>query len=142
MVLALERRYGIGKDKTFSYKWPGLEEKSIHPFLRGYIDGDGCVGIYQTPQKTSYLHISFVGVSGFIEPVLQYLPPGGRSHNLRTANRLIEVRWNGRNAWDLGQWLYSAASALPSSEKMKKFMDYAYEVKKNPPLWMQRRKEV
>ena len=43
MVKDLEK-YGIVRNKTKTVYLPELEDKLIKHFIRGYIDGDGCIG--------------------------------------------------------------------------------------------------
>jgi hypothetical protein len=59
MVEDLCSKYGITPRKTLTYAWPKLASCLVSPFLRGYVDGDGCVSAYPTPQGNPMLHLSF-----------------------------------------------------------------------------------
>lgn len=45
MVAALAEHYGVTQRKTATLGRPNLAGERAAAFLRGYIDGDGCVGL-------------------------------------------------------------------------------------------------
>jgi hypothetical protein len=52
--------YGCGPRKTFNLDWPKInfDENNIRHFIRGFLDGDGCVFI---PENLRRIYIGFVG---------------------------------------------------------------------------------
>jgi hypothetical protein len=132
MVGALRDVYGIGPRKTLTYEWPEPAAGDCSAFLRGYIDGDGCVGEYQTPKGEPFLHISFVGTPAFAEGASAAIPAMGRMRVLKRCRNLAEVRYSGRHAWDAGAWLY-ADKSLYSSPKQRR---YEAHVASARPSWL------
>ncbi|GAA0801965.1 hypothetical protein Sya03_05980 [Spirilliplanes yamanashiensis] len=134
MVRDLEDRYGIVPRKTVSYRWPDLPAASRRPFLRGYVDGDGCVGIYPTPQGNPMLHLSLVGTPDFIDGAMGTIPAAGRRRRIERCVALAEARYNGRHAWAAATWLY-ADEHLFRGRKWQVFRRYAALLANDPPRW-------
>ncbi len=59
------KKYSITPNKTFTIKFPRLREDLIRHFLRGYFDGDGCVG-----ERQYWLIVSS---ECFLEYLIEYL---------------------------------------------------------------------
>ncbi len=120
------KRFNIGERKSLTYKYPGLlPKRMLRYFTRGYIDGDGCIGIYTNSRATcpsTYLLISFVGTRAFVEKINKLLPIEGNVYQIKRANNCWEIRWNGQKAVLFGTWLY-AGVPLYNSVKKEKF-DY------------------
>ena len=58
-VSEMFEKYGVVPNKTFKLMFPEfLREDLIRHFIRGYFDGDGCIGIY-TNRKYGYKNASF-----------------------------------------------------------------------------------
>jgi hypothetical protein len=116
--------FGIVRNKTLGYIFPeALPLENLAAFMRGYIDGDGCVGIYSQPGvhmiRTSLL-ISFVGTPTFVNQVNTLLPVSGNVNTLRQAKNLVEFRVYGRKAVELGKWLWRSPH-LPQYYKQEIF---------------------
>ena len=65
---------GCTPRKSLTLKFPNLSifpsKVSILHFLRGYVDGDGCLSIYLNQKKTSYrTMVSIVGTKSFLSTV-------------------------------------------------------------------------
>ncbi len=76
LVKAL-RRFGIVPRKSYGHPIPSLHDSEVAPFLRGFFDGDGCVGVYEQ-DGLRYPHWILVGrrdwlcvVRDLLEPVAQ-----------------------------------------------------------------------
>ena len=70
-------RYNIVPNKTYSYFLPiDILKKAEHfrYFLWGYIDGDGCIGIYNTSTSKDNLHVSFVCSKNMLDSIINFLP--------------------------------------------------------------------
>ncbi|MFF4791889.1 hypothetical protein ACFY2M_19470 [Streptomyces sp. NPDC001276] len=132
MVADLQRYYGIGPRKTLTYSWPGLDGPAAADFLAGYIDGDGCVGIYRTPKGEPFLHISFVGTVEFMADAQAVIPAAGKLHRLTRCKNLAEIRYSGRHAWTAGAWLYASEAA----RKSRKCQTYESHVTTTRPAWL------
>lgn len=105
--------------KTFSFKIPQYilnDEKRLKNFLIGYIDGDGCIGVYK-----NMLIISFV-----CNPIMfKQLTDNIIFKNARITDKgsVMELRLNGINAVKFGKWLYNNISVY-KSYKYNKYKDY------------------
>lgn len=132
MVADLAAHYSITSAKTLTYRWPGLSGDAAAAFLRGYIEGDGCVSVYPTPAGTPYLHISYVGTPEFVESAMAATPAKGRCRRLARCKNLAEVRYNGRNAWTIGEWLYERTDLHESA----KVLAYRNHVATAQPKWV------
>ena len=107
--------------KSLTYEYPdGLSTELIPSFIRGYIDGDGTVGTYDNGKGCKSLIICFVGTKNFINSVASIIPVSGLIRQLKARN-CWEIRWNGKKAIEVGQWVYSDQS-LYKSEKTKRFL--------------------
>ncbi|RSM56626.1 hypothetical protein DMB66_33545 [Actinoplanes sp. ATCC 53533] len=134
MIEDLRDKYGITPRKTLTYKWPPCDPSLVSPFLRGYVDGDGCVGIYPTPQGNPMLHLSFVGTPSFIQGAMAAIPAHGRCRVITRCKSLQEARYHGRHAWAAATWLY-ADTGLIRSAKQQAFAHYQQLLRTDPPKW-------
>jgi hypothetical protein len=111
--------------------------KLASAFLRGYTDGDGCVGIYPTPQGNPMLHLSFVGTPWFIHDAMRVIPADGRYRKIERCKALAEARYNGRHAWKAANWIF-ADPTLFRSAKTLSFERYQALLHQDPPAWFLR----
>lgn len=125
------KKFGVIKRKTDKLKFPSeklLNETEEHQisFLRGYIDGDGCVGVYKNKKGSEYLHISFVGTKEFITEACKFYNLKCKIVEKKHCKNLIEVRFNGKSAFKFGQILYQFGGF--ESKKYKIFKDYESQI--------------
>lgn len=117
--------YGIVPNKSLVYQFPeSLPAQHHAAFLRGYIDGDGSVGIYAQPRKQKlcyWLVISFVGTPEFVNRCAEIVPIKGNTRRIERASNLSEFRLTGGKAIELGRWLW-ADNSLPI------YKQYAFDV--------------
>lgn len=101
--------FGIVPNKTLTLRFPDyIPSEHLSAFMRGYIDGDGCVGVYTQKRlhtDTVSLLISFVATPEFMLGCLPLLPVRG-GVRAKTPN-LSEFRVYGKKAIPLGEWLWS-----------------------------------
>lgn len=100
------KKYNIVPRKSLSYKLPILDDSIFYSFLRGYIDGDGCVGIYDNGLNAKYLQISLVGTKNFIDNICKKIPIAAGILK-KTENNVYEARWYGKKAKTIGSLVYS-----------------------------------
>lgn len=63
---------GVIKNKSCIITWPEkLPEIFKYDFIRGFMDGDGCVGINYRKDKISSLRLAFVGGETFLKSLLK-----------------------------------------------------------------------
>jgi hypothetical protein len=121
-LLKIFSEYNIIRNKTYTYSFPStLKSNCIRDFLRGYIEGDGCVTISKNKQGYKYLNISFVGTIKFVVQCQELAPIKG---NLSIKGKnTMEIRWNGKKAIEVCKWIY-AKEDLYRSYKYDNYMSY------------------
>jgi intein/homing endonuclease len=63
-------KLGCTPRKSYTLEFPKLPHRLIHHFIRGYFDGDGCVGVYG--DRKGDLKVSLLGTESFLKSVLAY----------------------------------------------------------------------
>lgn len=68
--------YGCTPAKSLTLKFPSIPEEVVPHFIRGYIDGDGCIYKYDQNLKRGKPKIAFnaLGTRSFLEDLCSYLP--------------------------------------------------------------------
>lgn len=103
--LKILKSYNVVNNKTYVYDFPkNLNLEYLRCFLRGYIEGDGCITISSNKQGYKYLSTSFVGTKKFILKCLELISIKGKLSE--KGNNLFEIRWYGKKAISFCQWLY------------------------------------
>lgn len=65
ILQSLQKKFNITSKKTYTLKPPPLNNKKfILPFIVGYIDGDGYVGIRKNKYKNSIYHQRVISIAG------------------------------------------------------------------------------
>lgn len=123
-ILEVMKQYNIVSNKTLIYSMPYIPEKFLKDFIRGYIDGDGSIGIYDNGKGSIYLCVSFVGTKEFIEECQRLIPikTNVRKHSLSS---VYEIRWYGQNAIDFCNWCFEFENLYKSYKYyiFKKFVE-------------------
>ena len=65
IVKSLRNNFLIEERKTLNCKFPEISHKFITDYIRGFIDGDGCIRL-STEKKCLKIELSFVGNKNFI----------------------------------------------------------------------------
>lgn len=122
-ILEYLRSIGLTNNKTKILPYPTFLSSNMHKyFLRGFIDGDGCCGIYNSG-TTNYLLISFVGPEKFIRECSKVIPIDRIKINTKMkVSFLHELKIQGEKAIEFGRWLWGDNS-LP-----KYFKQDAWEI--------------
>jgi intein/homing endonuclease len=80
--------YGHTPRKSLTLKFPDLSifksKDLIRHFIRGYIDGDGCIGIYKNTAK-----ISILGTIDFLNSINKILPNKGNIRLPKNKNQYV-----------------------------------------------------
>lgn len=118
------QKYQITKRKTLSLEFNYLmfdkNEEYFKSFLRGYIDGDGCVSIAHQ-KKIRTFNISFVGNHNFVNNLCIHLPYKDFSRS--KLNNVTQINYSGESAVRFCDWLYSNNN-LYQHYKYKKYIQY------------------
>jgi len=107
--------------KSYEYFYNG--KAMLRPFLQGYIEGDGCVGIYDSG-TSNYYYISFFGNKKFKESISTLLPviPKCQEKN----NGYYEIKFHGQSGIDFSNWLWEnpVYKDSPKYIKYRKYLNY------------------
>jgi len=118
------RPYGIVERKSLVYEFPkNVLPTKFHPaFIRGYVEGDGCAGIYWYG-NTHALQISFVGTEQFIDVCRKIIPVHGTKTKIERAANCVELRFFGQKAVEFGYWIWRDKE-LPLTPKRAIWWDF------------------
>jgi len=101
--------YGIYERKTYNIEYPKkLPEELFLYFLRGYFDGDGCLGYYNNGAGQYCFVMTFVGTENFINEINRLLPIKGKIKKIERCKNLFEFRVYGEPAKNLYKLLYES----------------------------------
>lgn len=65
-------RMGCKSNKTYDLKFPILDKTLVSHFIRGFMDGDGCISISKHNNNRYYYSLSFTGTKDLLE-TLKYI---------------------------------------------------------------------
>lgn len=122
MVMDLQR-YNIVPRKTDSF----IPSKDIinsgffKYFIWGYIDGDGCIGIYKCGGSSHLLKVSFVCTKNMLDAIINKLPYSPKYYK---QNNVWCIYYNGESAYKFLGWLFSDISNVYLSYKYLKYQEY------------------
>ena len=117
-------KFGVVPAKSLIFRLPSLDLMSVD-FLRGYVDGDGCIGLYSNGTEKKYMHLSWAGTPEFIAQCNEWLPVKGRVYS---RGNISELCFYGKKAKEVGNLLYPLPGAFMSS-KWKRFTEYLLEAR-------------
>lgn len=128
--------YNIIQNKTKIFKIPQIilnNEDFLKWFLIGYIDGDGCIGIYSNggiTKKKNYLAIGLVCNSLMIKQLKRILNRFKNTTIVKKSDTLFEIRFDNKKGYIFGKWLYSDIEIqnIYQSYKYKKFKSYKQNI--------------
>lgn len=120
---------GCYQAKTFTLKFPNLEQKMYSHFIRGYFDGDGSLYL-NTFSKTTQVQLDFVGANDFIIGLHNYiLTIFDINCKVRIANtkntikNVYRLRYGGRlNSVKILSYLYDDKGDFFLTRKYEKFL--------------------
>lgn len=137
------KKYNIIKNKKYNFEFPNdLNLKYFKSYLRGYFDGDGCVGIYYEKKRknnkiyqSKYLKLSFYGTKNFILKCngLLFNSLKGRIV-LSKSGEHAEIIWTNKKARKFGEWLFEKNDEIPEYVKSKKYIQYIKEFNEIPTI--------
>jgi hypothetical protein len=118
-------KYNIISNKTNTYEFPDIPPEYLKFYLEGYIEGDGTVGIYDNGKGYKYLTILVVGTEEFVTTLNTKVPIKGNVTKVSSSS-IYQLKWTGRKALTLGEWLYETPS-YDDSVKYLKYYNYVAE---------------
>jgi hypothetical protein len=117
------KKYNIVPKKSLSYEFPSeIPSQYLKDFVRGYVEGDGCICFYKRKNGYRGLTVSMVGTEPFIKKMATMLPISPSIYPLKTSPVWI-LSCHGEKSILLCEWMFSSET-LYTSYKYKTFMDY------------------
>lgn len=113
------REHNITENKTFTYEYNGLAD--LKYFLQGYLEGDGCIGIYDS-STTKYFYVSFVGNEKFKDSIIRHLPIKPNIRELK--NSIYEIKYLGQKGIEFSDWLWGDEVVYDKSLKYQKYIQF------------------
>ncbi len=127
-------RYGITKSKTYTATFPFVPIEFIHHFVRGFLDGDGCISIRGNHEVSIGFEISSKSFADSLFIIIQEIPnitnpyfttrdrtnnpPRTDSHwNIHSTRPIYSIRLWGNNARIFINWLYQDSYPLIRMER-------------------------
>ena len=125
--------YGCTPKKSLTLKFPNesifiesdkySKEELIRHFIRGYVDGDGCLS-FQNKEHT-VASMSLLGTEDFLTTLQQYIPE--KTHKLQNNSKescITKVlTYNCRTAYKVASYLYND-SYIYLDRKYNKYLEY------------------
>jgi hypothetical protein len=120
----LKNKFGIVPRKTFIAKYPRIPSNMDKHFIRGILDGDGCI------TKTTCPTINFTGTEELMtslthkfNPLGIHLKSGNKYPPLQRKNKNIgQIHYSGKNAKRILDWLYH--NSIPQLLLDRKYQRY------------------
>ena len=114
---------GIIPNKSLKLVFPNIDifvsKDLIKHFIRGYVDGDGCIS-YNDPQH-KHMNIGLLGTYDFLMEVQNYIPSS--LHKLQKHNNVYNLVINGSAGYKVVKYLYEN-STISLSRKYEKYLEY------------------
>jgi len=116
------RKIGITQKKSFTMEWPilNIDPKLLNHFIRGMIDGDGCLSKFK---KSDSFCVHLVNSVGFCEAMKEKLAEIGFDFKMKRENQYSQPM--------ASLWLFG-------NVKCKIFLDWLY---KDSSLFLERKKD-
>ena len=123
-------QYGCVHNKSLVLKFPEINifsnKSLIYDFIRGYVDGDGCLSLVTYKSGNIALDLQIIGTQEFLEKVIQYLgiPKDKYIKDKRRPNtNTYTIRYIGKTALQVSNLLYEHASIY--LDRKKNIYDFA-----------------
>ena len=116
---------GIMPRKSNTITFPKIPGEFMAHFLRGYLDGDGCVSIYNKKQRLSVTFTS--GSENFLWRLSEVISStlGIKRHNVFNNHWAFQVKYSTKEAIPLLKYCYSdTGDGLYLERKYNKFLDF------------------
>jgi len=124
-------RLGITPNKSKTIQYPVLPKEFFFHFLRGYLDGDGCIHYYKPKKRLLVVFTS--GSKTFLEGLSQHLSPYGfKRHSVIYSNKAFQLRYSTKEAVRLLAIVYSGAGENEGLLLSRKHDIYAEFINRYP----------
>ncbi len=101
---------GLTPRKSKTMKFINVPFKYLPHFIRGYLDGDGCISYYRKKARLAVVFTS--GSKLFLEGLLLAISKlcGARKHKISFSSRAFQIRYSTREAIRLLEVIYGSIS--------------------------------
>ena len=118
--------YGCTPKKSLTLKFPDKsvfkDESLVRHFIRGYVDGDGCLSY--ADKKHSRANVSVLGTENFLNGIQSYYGTNRKLYLNNKNNNITKVlSFSGKNAFAFTDYLYRD-STIYLDRKYKKYLEY------------------
>ena len=118
-------KYGCFENKTNILKAPPINKKLFKYFIRGYLDGDGCITKSLNKKNTFDYKVKFCGTIDLLNFIKEFI----EEKNIAKINRFY-TRKKGQIVKQL---------ELGGNNQVKKFLDLIYD---NPKIYLERKYDI
>ena len=98
--------YGCVPQKSLILRFPKIEifkdTTLVRDYIRGYVDGDGCLSYLDKSHKAP--NITIIGTKQFLEELLKYIPIKA---NVNKRNNVYILNISRKKAYNLSNYIYS-----------------------------------
>lgn len=122
-------KLGVVPQKSLTLKWVGdnIPSGYLRHFIRGYIDGDGCVSTYNRKRPNGYvekiLDVTVLGTVDFLSGASKAISDEIGIKEVAVSsiknNKISKSRWSGSTAVKLLDWIYKDATIFLKRKKDK-----------------------
>jgi hypothetical protein len=118
-------KLGITPHKSKTIQFPDVPTESLSYFIRGYLDGDGCINLYNRKKRLSVTFTS--GSENFLWRLSEVISSalGIKRHNVFNNHWAFQVKYSTKEAVPLLKYCYSdTGDGLYLERKYNKFLDF------------------
>lgn len=116
---------GITPKKSKIINLPDMPQRYAADFCRGYLDGDGCINLYEKKRRLSITFTS--GSEIFLKQLTDMISiaVGIKAHNVFKNNRAFQIKYSTKEAMPLLRYIYyNTADGLYLERKYSQFLKY------------------
>lgn len=95
-------RFGVVENKTYKLRFPEwlIDHPLVHHYMRGYIDGDGCFGLFESEKEKSHVYFCMKGTKELLEVFHNILLKNGVCQDNERRNKLTAKNGKKHPAFD------------------------------------------
>lgn len=131
LIVASLIKLGCKPGDSLHNEFPDVPNSCFFDFLRGYVDGDGSIGIIQSKKsrQKNVLRVTFLGSKQFIENLQKRLEnildiEGGKISHSYEKSDLHRCSYHGKNARFICSKMYENCNDLFLKRKRNKFLEH------------------
>lgn len=121
-------KLGIEPCKSLTMPWfTSIPNEYLRHFVRGYIDGDGCICVYDRKNRGLILEVSILGTREFLEGMSKKISELIGINTIKVFdiknNKIKRMKYSGNTAVKLLEWIYKDTDFYLVRKK-EKFIEY------------------